>query len=1198
MSEPVRILIVEDVSSDFDLAQREIRKVVNDCVFQQVQTKSDFLHALNAFQPDLILSDYQMPSFDGLTALKLAQEHAKLTPFIIWTGTMGEDVAVECMKAGAVNYILKENIKRLGSSVAHALEERRLLLEHQRAAELIQNNEKRFRALIENGLDNISLLSADGTLLWESPATVRTLGYEPDEFLGHNIFQLMHPEDLNWASERFAKLLQEPGAREQGIFRLRHHDGTWRWTEAVVTNLLHEPGVEAIVINYRDITERKQAEEMLKEERNLLRTLIDHLPDRIFVMDAQGRKTLSNTADWKASGGGKMEDVLGKTDFDTYPAEMAEGFWALDKAVIDSGKPVINYEEPGLDAAGNLVWVLSTKVPLHDGQGKIAGLVGIGRDITERKQADVERQTLLEIMQGLADTDDLQHFLRLIHRSIARMIYAENFFVVLYNENTALFEEIYSVDQYDEPASPSALEKSITSYVFRTGEPLLLTKPLFEDLVAQGEVELVGTDSVSWLGAPLKIQNRTIGVIVVQDYENPNSYTERDRDFLSLIGSQIALAIERKQSADRQKYHARLLRHINDAVIATDDQFRITAWNRAAEKMYGWSSKEVLGRNVSEVLSADLNDEQRAENRELLKQSNVSREERIYQRRDGRTIFVEANTIALTDEQGKFTGYVSVNRDITERKKVEIDLRQSEEQYRSLFEDSPISLWVEDFSEVKQRLDQLKKNGIVDIPTYLREHPEFVVECAKHVRILDVNTAAMKLYHASQKSELLGSLDNILSTFPIEQFEQELIQLANDRSDFEREEIDQTLTGEEIHVNMRWSVAPGYEDSLEKVIISTLDVTERKRAEERIQLQIQHLRALRAIDIAISSSFNLSLTLDVLLEQVITQLKVDAAGVLLFQPITKTLVYAASRGFSSTAIREAKIRLGEGYAGNAILEGRMIHIPNLMETNTGSAQALLMKGENLIDYYGLPLIVKGEMKGVLEIFHRSVLDSNPDWLDFLDALAGQALIAIENATLFENLQRSNSELFQAYDATIEGWSHALDLRDKETEGHTLRVTELTMELARQFGFTEEQLINIRWGALLHDIGKMGVPDTILLKPGTLTDEEWEIMRRHPTFAFEMLSPIGFLRSSLDIPYCHHEKWDGSGYPRGLKGEVIPLAARLFAVVDVWDALRSDRPYRKGWTVEATIEHIRSQTGTHFDPKVVEPFLNLIGWSTG
>src|SRR5688572_1970964 len=260
MNEPVRILIVEDVSSDFDLAQREIRKAINDCVFQQVQTRQDFLGALETFQPDLILSDYQMPRFDGMSALQLAQEHAKLTPFIIWTGTMGEDVVVELMKAGAVNYILKENIKRLGIAVAHALEERRLLLEHKQAEETIYNNEKRFRALIENGRDNISLLAVDGTLLWESPATIRSLDYAPDEFLGRNIFELIHPDDRKWISELYAKLLQEPGSRQDGDFRLRHRDGSWRWNEATVTNMLNEPGVNAIVVNYRDITERKQAE--------------------------------------------------------------------------------------------------------------------------------------------------------------------------------------------------------------------------------------------------------------------------------------------------------------------------------------------------------------------------------------------------------------------------------------------------------------------------------------------------------------------------------------------------------------------------------------------------------------------------------------------------------------------------------------------------------------------------------------------------------------------------------------------------------------------------------------------------------------------------------------------------------------------------------------------------------------------------
>jgi putative nucleotidyltransferase with HDIG domain len=195
--------------------------------------------------------------------------------------------------------------------------------------------------------------------------------------------------------------------------------------------------------------------------------------------------------------------------------------------------------------------------------------------------------------------------------------------------------------------------------------------------------------------------------------------------------------------------------------------------------------------------------------------------------------------------------------------------------------------------------------------------------------------------------------------------------------------------------------------------------------------------------------------------------------------------------------------------------------------------------------------------------------------------------------LFESLQRSNLELSLAYDSTIEGWSRALDLRDKETEGHTQRVTKITLKLAQSFGLSEAELVQVRWGALLHDIGKMGVPDGILLKPGPLTDEEWTIMRNHPALAYEMLAPIRYLRRALDIPYCHHEKWDGSGYPQGLKGVLIPLEARIFAVVDVWDALNSDRPYRPAWEKEKVLEHIRAEAGTHFDPQVVDMFLQIV-----
>ena len=191
-----------------------------------------------------------------------------------------------------------------------------------------------------------------------------------------------------------------------------------------------------------------------------------------------------------------------------------------------------------------------------------------------------------------------------------------------------------------------------------------------------------------------------------------------------------------------------------------------------------------------------------------------------------------------------------------------------------------------------------------------------------------------------------------------------------------------------------------------------------------------------------------------------------------------------------------------------------------------------------------------------------------------------------------NLQRANIELAQAYDDTLKGWSLALELRDNETQGHSQRVTEMTLRLARTIGINHGELIHIRRGALLHDIGKMGIPDSILHKPGPLTEEEWKIMRQHPVYAYELLSPIAYLHPTLDIPYNHHEKWDGTGYSRGLKGEQIPLAARIFAVVDVWDALRSSRPYRDAWPEEKVRVYIRKQAGAHFDPQIVDIFLNL------
>jgi PAS domain S-box-containing protein len=367
----------------------------------------------------------------------------------------------------------------------------------------------------------------------------------------------------------------------------------------------------------------------------------------------------------------------------------------------------------------------------------------------------------------------------------------------------------------------------------------------------------------------------------------------------------------------------------------------------------------------------------------------------------------------------------------------------------------------------------------------------------------------------------------------------------------------------------------------------------RTRLFESTRQQMERLKGLHAIDTAISNILDLRMVLYTVVDQATRLLAVDAADILLLDAWQQTLTFAAGQHLPQEALAAIDVRLGEGVEGELALNQRHCYIANLLTADNRLKRQAIIRAEGFVAYYGVPLVVKGNIRGILEVFHREPLRPDPDWTRFLETLAGQAAIAIDNAGMFDGLQRANTQLVLAYDETIEGWARALDLRDKETEGHSRRVTELTVRLARAFSLPSEVLAHIRRGALLHDIGKMGVPDHILLKPGKLTPEEWAIMQQHPALAYQLLAPITFLRPALDIPYCHHEKWDGSGYPRGLKGDEIPLAARLFAVVDVWDALGSDRPYRAAWPPDQIREHILAGSGTHFDPQVVEAFLQLI-----
>lgn len=362
---------------------------------------------------------------------------------------------------------------------------------------------------------------------------------------------------------------------------------------------------------------------------------------------------------------------------------------------------------------------------------------------------------------------------------------------------------------------------------------------------------------------------------------------------------------------------------------------------------------------------------------------------------------------------------------------------------------------------------------------------------------------------------------------------------------------------------------------------------------EEIERRNRRLARLVELSVTLNSTLDLEALLQLVTATASELLECEAASILLYNEKQSRLYFAAATGSDPHKLAEIPVPLDHSLAGTIFRENRSIilndterdarHFPLVSEHINFHVRSLV----------GVPMSIKERVIGVLEAVNKHSGFFSPEDESILSVTASHAAIALGNAQLFREVEQSHNELRLAYDATIRGWSHALDLRDHETEGHTQRVADLTVRLAWAFGLGEEQIVQIRRGALLHDIGKMGVPDAILLKSGKLTAAERRIMRQHPRYAYEMLSPITYLGPALDIPCFHHEKWDGSGYTLGLKGENIPFSARLFAVVDVWDALSSDRPYRKAWPPARTMDYIRGESGKHFDPQVVGVFLRLM-----
>jgi two-component system, cell cycle sensor histidine kinase and response regulator CckA len=387
MPRPLRVLMVEDSEDDAALLLAELRRGGYDPAVERVETAEGMRRALAGGTWDVILSDYRLPSFSGPAALALMQDIGLDLPFIIVSGTIGEETAVAALKAGAHDFVTKENLARLGPAIEREMREAANRRELRRTEDTLRRSEAYFRALIEHSLDSIAILDGEGRIKYESPSLSRLLGYEPRELEGRLGFDFVHPEDQHRVRELLAAAVADESLVVREEYRFRHRDGSWRTFEAVVSNLLHDPFVGGFVVNSRDVTERKRAEETLRWEQYLVTTLLEHTPDAIYFKDTESRFLRVNRGWAQRCGVADPAAAVGKTDADFFSREHAEAARQMEQDIMRTGRPVVGLEEMETWPDRPGAWVSTTKMPLRDAAGAITGTFGISRDITEQKAA-------------------------------------------------------------------------------------------------------------------------------------------------------------------------------------------------------------------------------------------------------------------------------------------------------------------------------------------------------------------------------------------------------------------------------------------------------------------------------------------------------------------------------------------------------------------------------------------------------------------------------------------------------------------------------------------------------------------------------------------------------------------------------------------------------------------------------------------
>ncbi len=1181
---------------------------------------------------DVALIDLRLDDMPGLDVLRGVKQRSPDTECILLTGHASQDSAIEAINLGAYSYVQKPfDVDHLMLTIRRAAEKRA-------SGKALIESQGRYHTFLNATADIAFLKDEQLRFIFVNEATARFFGIPIEQIIGRDDFALMEPQVADGCRQSDQQALAE----NKTVTRLETVNG--RIYESRKFPVPLQDGRVGVGGYIRDVTEQIQAE----AQARLQSTALEASANAIVITDRNAVIQWANPA-FTALAGYSLEETVGQN-----PRELVKSgvqgpdfYDALWQTILNGQVwrgTLVNRRKDG-----TLYDEEMTITPLPDESGEPQHFIAVKQDITRRKRRERELEALAELSAALGKSLALQPLLESILQAALKAIpAAEKGSLALLLDDRQL--QVQAALGYQDPA--------ILDFVFpiswgfaglsvRQKQPLLIEDvqndaQLWQDALQaeQSEVRQLRSAVV----VPLEIHDFAIGVMSLES-QRAGVFSQADLRLMTSFASQAALVIA----------NARLFEETQQRLVELDALHRASQTLLNAlldpEQTYAAVHHAVAQLMPCEAFVIVLVNEQSGDYHAvyLYDQAGIYPPQHIPAGHglSGRVI-PSGETLLIDDfspegdvpalhfgdlqhvrsilavplrRSGQTVGMMAAEsyapRAFGARQRVMLETLGA--QFSAAIANARL------FEETQIRLHELEV--IATISAALRTAPTraemlpiildqvMILFNADGVSISSIDPATGEIHvelgrglwttfmglvippGEGVSARILATrqpyLNNDARRDPL-QFRPDLLGECNAVAGVPL--IVQDYAMGVLLAGRKGNMNEGELRLLTSIADMSANALQRAALHEASQREIEQLSVLHTIDIAIASSLDLPLTLNVLVQQVCSQLGVHAADILLFRPHSLTLEYAAGHGFHSLAIENTCLRLGEGPAGKAAIERIAISVAGPEISELLLSRFNLAEEQDFSAYFVLPLVAKGEIKGVLELFQRASLPEDEQWKGFLDALATQAAIAIDNAELFEGLQRSSLELEIAYDATIEGWSHALDLRDKETEGHTQRVTALAVQLARAMGIPEKNMNDIRRGALLHDIGKISVPDAILHKPGPLTDEEWEVMRRHPKLAYEMLLPIKYLRAALDIPYSHHEKWDGTGYPRGLKGEQIPLPARIFALVDVWDALTSDRPYRPAWSKQKALEYIREQAGKHFDPLVVDLFLSVIAES--